>query len=213
MRQLIQIKDLSQFEKFMKLCAGRVGQVINYQNLSNELGISGHTVKHWLSILEASFIIIRLAPYFENFGKRVIKSPKLFFTDVGIATYLLDIENINQVSRDPLRGALVENLVVMELFKARVNQGRDPHLYYYRDSQQNEVDIIYKVANQLIPIEVKSSKTLHHDFFKGLAFFKTIVGDRCQKGYLVYSGEEEKPFKSFSVMNFKNAWKMMEEST
>ncbi len=133
------------------------------------------TFREWLSILEASFIIFRLEPYFENFGKRIIKSSKLFFTDVGIVSYLLDIETIAQVARDPLRGGLIENLVLLELIKARLNQGKDPHFYFYRDSQQNEVDIIYKVSHALIPIEVKSSKTVHQDFFKGLS---TCFGQR-----------------------------------
>ena len=163
-RQLINIKDLTTFQRFLKLCAGRVGSVLNMNNIANEIGISNHTIKHWLSILEASFIIFMLPPYFENFGKRIIKSPKLYFYDVGLASYLLNIENIQQVDRDPLRGNLVENLIIVELYKFRNNAGKEPNLYYYRDSQKNEVDVIYKEANDLIPIEIKSSQTMHPDF-------------------------------------------------
>ena len=104
--------------------------------LSNEVGVSSHTIQHWLSILESSYIVFRLNPYFENFGKRVIKSPKLYFTDVGLATYLLDIENSSQLNRDPLRGALFENLVILELMKYRLNQGKEPNLYFYRDNHR-----------------------------------------------------------------------------
>lgn len=211
-RQLINIKNLSLFQKFMKLCAGRVGQLINYDSLGNELGLSGHTIREWLSILEASFIIFRLEPYFENFGKRIIKSSKLFFTDVGIVSYLLDIETIAQVARDPLRGGLIENLVLLELIKARLNQGKDPHFYFYRDSQQKEVDIIYKVSHALIPIEVKSSKTVHQDFFKGLHFFKKLVGERCPKGYLIYAGMDESLIQSFQTLNFKKAYQLVSAS-
>ena len=159
-RVLSNIKDLTPFQNFLKLCAGRIGQILDYASLGNDLGLSGNTIKHWLSILEASYIIFRLRPYFENFGKRMIKSPKLYFTDVGLATCLLDIEEPEQLARDPMRGYLVENLVILELMKYRHNHGLDPNFYYYRDNHKNEVDVIIKQANQLIPIEIKSSKTL-----------------------------------------------------
>jgi len=119
--QLISIKDLMKFERFIRICAGRIGQIINFESIGGEVGISSHTVKDWISILEASFVVFRLQSYFENIGKRVIKSPKLFFTDVGLATYLLGIENTTQVKRDPLRGHLMENLVILELIKYRFN--------------------------------------------------------------------------------------------
>lgn len=117
---------MSLFQNFLKLCAGRVGQIFNSLNLSNELGISYHTVNSWLSILEASFLIFKLQSYFENFGKRIIKSPKLYFTDVGLATYLLDITSVEQISRDPLRGGLIENFVISEFIKSRLNKGYEP---------------------------------------------------------------------------------------
>ena len=174
LRQLITVKDLTQFERFVRICAGRVGQIINLEEIGSEVGLSSHTVREWISILEASFIVFRLEPYFENFGKRTIKSPKLFFTDVGLATYLLGIENEVQLNRDPLRGHLVENLVILELIKHRNNQGLDPQLYYYRDVQKKEVDVIFKQGNQLIPIEIKSSKTYHPEFLEKLISFKNL---------------------------------------
>jgi hypothetical protein len=177
-KQLIHVKDLNTFRKFIRLCAGRVGQIINYSNLANEVGISSHTIKNWFSILEASFIIFTLQPYYENFGKRLIKAPKLYFYDVGIATYLLGIENLTQICRDPLRGALFENLVIVELIKQRFNAGKEANLYYYRDSKQNEVDVIYLSGHDFIPIEIKAAETYQREFLKNLDFFQNLVGPR-----------------------------------
>jgi uncharacterized protein len=209
-RQLVNVKDLSVFQRFLRLCASRVGQIFNAHSLSSDLGVSGHTIKSWVSILEASFLVILLQPYFENFGKRLIKSPKLYFTDVGLVSYLLGIESHQQVNRDPLRGSLVENLVVMELVKNRLNHGLDPQLYYYRDSHGNEVDIIYKQANELVPIEIKAAQTITQDFFKGLKYFQKLAGERCKSGYLIYSGDYEQSVKGFQVLNFRNARKILE---
>jgi hypothetical protein len=205
LRQLINVKDLIQFERFVRICAGRVGQILNLEEIGGEVGVSSHTVKEWISILEASFILFRLQPYFENFGKRMIKSPKLFFTDVGLAAYLLGIENETQMSRDPLRGHLVENLVVLELLKWRLNHGQDPNLYYYRDVQKNEIDLIFKEGNLLIPIEIKSSKSFHSDFLKKLRFFQKLVGDRAPRGYLIYAGDQEQKVHSIELLNYKKA--------
>lgn len=205
LRQLIHVKDLSQFERFVRICAGRVGQIINLDEIGNEVGLSSHTVKEWISILEASFIVFRLQPYFENFGKRIIKSPKLFFNDVGLATYLLGIENELQVSRDPLRGHLFENLVILELLKWRNNQGFDPQLYYFRDVQKNEIDVIFKQGHQLIPIEIKSSKTYNPEFLKKIQLFQNLTGDRSPIGYLIYSGDQEQQIHSIKLLNYKHA--------
>lgn len=204
LRQLINVKDLAQFERFIRICAGRIGQVINLEAIGREVGLSSHTVKEWISILEASFIVFRLQPYFENFGKRIIKSPKLFFTDVGLATYLLGIENEAQLSRDPLRGHLVENLVLLELIKWRNNQGLDPQLYYYRDVQQNEIDVIFKQGNQLIPIEIKSSQTFNPEFLKKIQFFQKL-SRRSPIGYLIYAGNQEQQIDSIKLLNYKHA--------
>lgn len=204
-RQLIHIKDLNQFEKFVRLCAGRVGQILNQEEIGGEVGISSHTVKEWLSLLEASFIIFRLQPYFENFGKRLIKSPKIFFTDVGLATYLLGISETMQLQRDPLRGHLFENLVVLELLKARANQGLDPNLYYYRDVKKNEIDLLYKQGHNLYPIEIKSSKTFHPDFVKPLRFFQEVAEGRAPKNFLIYGGDSLSQFQGTTLLNFKEA--------
>ena len=190
---------------FVKICAGRIGQIINLAEIGGEIGVSSHTVKEWISILEASFIIFRLQPYFENFGKRIIKSPKLFFTDVGLAVYLLGIENPAQLARDPLRGHLVENLVLLELVKWRLNHGLDPQLYYYRDVQKNEVDILFKEGHVLIPIEVKSAQTYNSSFLKNLLFFQKLVKDRAPKGYLIYAGELEQKIHDIELLHYQHS--------
>lgn len=203
-RQLINVKDLSVFQHFIKLCASRVGQLFNANNISNELGVSSNTVNHWLSILEASFLIYRLQPYFENFGKRIIKSPKLYFTDVGLATYCLDIHTPEQLARDPLRGQLIENFVILEIIKHRMNQGLEPSCYFYRDSNQHEIDLILKLGHELIPIEIKGSKTFHPDFLKGLTYFQEIVKERAPHGFLIYSGTHEQKVKNNWVKHFSH---------
>src|SRR5690606_2913847 len=139
--------------------AGRVGQIINYQSLSNDVGVSANTIKEWLSILESSFVVFKLPPYFKNFGKRVIKSPKYYFTDVGLLCFLLGLENKKQVSRDPLVGSIFENLVVMEFFKSKYNRGKLADLYFYRDSNGNEVDLLFQSSGLLAAVEIKSTST------------------------------------------------------
>lgn len=208
LRQMINLKDLLTFQRFIKLCASRTGRELNMHSLANDIGVSSHTIKHWLSILQASFLIILLPPYFENFGKQIVKSPKLYFTDVGLACFLLEIETIPQVDRDPLRGNLFETLVVMDLIKTRLNQGREPNLYYYRDSQQNEVDLIYKQGSELIPIEIKSAQTINHSFLKGLSYFKKLKP--CQKSYLIYAGEQEFELEEAKIINYHQAHKIVD---
>lgn len=210
LRQLIQIKDLIQFERFVQILAGRIGQIINMEEIGGEVGISSHTVKHWISILEASFVVFRLPPYFENFGKRIIKSPKLYFCDVGLASYLLGIQNTTQLSRDPLRGYLFENAIVLELAKHRFNRGLDPSLFYYRDLQKNEIDIIFKKGHELIPIEIKSSKTYHQEFIEKLNFFHSIAKERAPSSFLIYAGDIEQRIHTTHVLNFKHAVKAIE---
>lgn len=203
-RQLIRLKDLTLFQQFIKLCAGRIGQVFHFEALGNELGVSGKTVKEWVSILEASFIIFKLPPYFENLGKRTLKTPKLYFTDTGLASYLLGIENSTQLERDPLRGHLIENLFILEMIKHRYNLGLDSNMYYYRDNHQHEIDVIFKQGHDLIPIEIKSSKTFHPYFLKGLDYFSNVAGKRCPYGYLIYTGDHEQKIHDWQILNFQH---------
>ncbi len=203
-RQMINIKDLNLFQNFLKLCAGRIGQLLNTKSLANDLGISHSTVMNWLSVLEASFVIYRLTPYFENFGKRLIKSPKLYFSDTGLARYLLDILDIRQLPRDPLRGHLFENFVVNECIKQRLNVGIMPNFYFYRDSNQNEVDLLYREGSKLVAIEIKSGQTFQSAFIKSLKGFQKITGERFSRGFLVYSGHQEQKIEDYQLLNFKH---------
>lgn len=202
-RLLINLKELSLFEKLIKLLAGRVGQVINYSSLSNDIGIDLKTVKSWLSILEASFIIFKLAPYFDNFGKRVIKSPKYYFTDVGLLSFILGIRSKDQISRDPLVGHIFENLVVMECLKFRYNQGKMADLYYYRDNNGNEVDIVFQDGRSLIAIEIKFAATFSSSQLKGIKRFKTVT-DKIKKSYLIYNGKPMKLSDNIDVLKYNN---------
>jgi len=188
-RQLINLKDVSLFEKFMKLLAGRVGQLIDYNSLSNDVGVDAKTIKKWLSILEASYIIFKLSPFYENYGKRVIKSPKYYFIEIGLLSYLLGIEKVTQVSRDPLVGSIFENLVVIEFLKSRFNQGKMANLYFYRDSNQNEIDLIIDNGSDLVAIEIKSSSTYSNSHFNNINKLRKLM-NKITKSYLVYSGKK-----------------------
>jgi predicted AAA+ superfamily ATPase len=187
-RQLINIKDIHVFETFLKLLAGRVGQLVNYNSLASDTGVSAVTIANWLSALEASFIVFRLNPYFENLGKRVIKSPKIYFTEPGLACYLLGIEDVTQVGRDPLLGNLFENMVVMEAVKARYNKGLDANLYFFRDSNHYEIDLLWKKDGSLFPVEIKSALTWNESFTKNINRFKKGISTK-NKGCVVYGGE------------------------
>ncbi len=204
LRQVIQIQNLRLFRKFVKLCAGRIGQLFSASSLANETGVSVPTINSWISILETSFIIMLLEPYYTNTKKRLIKTPKLYFYDTGLASYLLGIENQLHLSRDPLRGSLFENLVIMELVKKRYNMGLDHNLFFYRDSNMNEVDILVKSGDKFKAIEVKSAETFHKSFLKGLSYIKKIFPQNVEASYVVYSGEKELKGKEFNLVNYKD---------
>jgi len=201
-REIQNVRDLSQFSNFVKLCAGRVGQLVDYTSLANDVGVSVNTAKGWLSLLEASYVIILLRPYYKNLNKRIIKSPKLYFIDVGLATFLLDIHNPNQLSTHYLRGNLFENMVLMELLKRRFNNAQLSNLYFFRDSNKNEVDCILEDID-LKAIEIKSAKTFSNSFIDGLKTFSRITGMKKENGYVVYGGDELFTFKDFNVVPWK----------
>lgn len=207
-RQLINLKDASIFEKFLKLLAGRVGQIVNFGSLANDVGVDAKTVRNWLSILEASFIIFKLPPYFENFGKRVIKSPKYYFSDVGLLCFLLGIRKPEQVSRDPLVGSIFENLVIAECLKYRYNCGKMPDLYFFRDSNGNEVDLVISEGRSLTAIEIKSSSTYSSSQLKGLRNFMAIA-PRVENVALVYNGSYYHFSDGIDAISFRNINKFL----
>lgn len=203
-RQILQVKDVSLFQKFMKLCAGRVGQLFNANNLATEVGVSYQTIFAWLSALQATYIVFLVQPWSANISKRLVKTPKLYFYDVGLAAYLLGIENTSHVETHPLRGSLFENMVTLELLKKRYNAGLDNNLYFYRDNHGNEVDIMQEAGYQLNLFEIKSAETFTPHFLKGLDYLKKIVPDRVGKSNLVYAGSDEMTIKEHRIVNYKN---------
>ena len=209
-RQLIQLKDASAFEKMMKLMAGRAGQLLDYSSLANDVGVDAKTIKHWLSILEASFVLFKLPPYFQNFGKRAIKSPKYYFTDVGLLAYLLGIRNPDQVTRDPLVGALFENLVVLEVLKTRTNRGELPDLYFFRDSNGNEVDLLIPVGRRLHVAEIKSAATFSPDLLKGLRRMQA-ASNTVARALLIYNGEARRLGDDIEAVPFRFAHHLFDD--
>jgi len=203
-RQLLNVKDIIKFQTFIRLCSGRVGTELNASALSNEVGVSVVTIQEWISVLEASYILFRLPPFYRNIGKRLIKAPKLYFYDTGLACFLLGIENKNQLATHPLRGAVFENLVILEFLKNRLNQGKLPNLLYYRDKSQNEVDILQEQGNQIHAFEIKSAKSFHKDFLSNLNYLKKILGEDLRSTQLIYDGETEIQSKENGMMNFRN---------
>jgi predicted AAA+ superfamily ATPase len=200
-RALINLKDLAPFQQFLALLAGRIGQIINYQSLSNDVGVSATTIKNWISVLKASFVVFDLPPFFENIRKRVVKSPKIYFCDPGLAAFLLNIDTREHLSRDPLRGGLFENLWILDVLKHRSNHGKRPELFFYRDTNGNEVDLIVRHGRQLIPVEIKSAATFTPEFLKGIERFKKVAGDRCLPGFVLYNGDERLSLKGINIIN------------
>ncbi len=204
-RQLINITSLSDFQRFMRLCAGRIGQILNVSSLADDCGISVPTVKAWLSVLEASYIIFQLQPHFNNFSKRLIKSPKLYFYDTGLACWLLKITSPEQLNEHYLRGGLAESFIITEIFKAFYNKGKEPSIYFWRDSHGHEIDCLLDYGTRLVPIEIKSGKTLHPRLFNGLHYWCDLAGVDYEKSYLIYGGTENDVGSHGTVVSWQKA--------
>ena len=203
-RDLLHVTDMMAFERFLRLCAARIGSLFVASQLANEVGVAVNTVKSWLSVLQASYVITMLPPYYENTTKRLIKTPKLYFCDTGLACYLLDIESPQQLARDKMRGALFENLIVMEAIKSRLNVGKQPNAYFYRDSNQNEIDLILKRGEALTGIEIKSSMTYHKDFERTVRSMDNYVKSAIAERAVVYAGELENTVGKVKLLNYSH---------
>lgn len=203
-RDILQIKDQIRFTKFLKLCAARIGSLFNASELGAEVGVSSKTISHWLSVLQASYLITLLPPYYENIPKRLVKSPKLYFNDPGLACYLLDIETPQQLDRDKMRGAIFENMIVMETIKHRYNMGLEGGVFFYRDSNQNEVDLLIKQEGELTAIEVKSSMTYSSSFEKALTQIEGWIKTPISKKAIVYSGDFENTSGNINLINYRH---------
>ncbi len=202
-RQILNIQDLKLFENFLKICAGRNGQVVNYSSISDDCGIDHKTVKKWLSTLEASFIIKLLNPYYKNLNKRVIKSPKLYFFDSGLVCYLLGIRNSKQLENHPLIGSIFESYVVSEIWKNYYNNIISDNLYFFRDNRGREVDIIFDKVISLSQLEIKKSSTINASFFKTLEYLKTLYHP-VDKSFLIYGGDDSFKRQNTKVVSWRN---------
>ena len=208
-RQLMNIKDLALFEKFVRLCAGRTGQLLNLHSLGNDVGISHTTARSWLTLLEASYVVFLLQPWHTNISKRQVKTPKLYFYDVGLAAYLLGAESELHINRHPLRGNLFENLVVIEALKYRYNRGRRNNLHFWRDAKGDEVDLVIESGPYVMPVEIKSGATINEDYFKGLRSFSTRLTAPPSACALVYGGTERQKRSDVTVWRVGDVAEMM----
>lgn len=205
-RSLLKIAELDQFEKFIRLCAGRVGQLLNLSSLANDCGITQPTAKAWLSVLKASFICFTLKPHFRNFNKRIIKTPKLYFYDTGLVCYLLQIRNTDILSTYPLRGNIFENWIISETIKSYYNRGEEPPLYFWQDAKGHEVDMLKDEGTILYPSEIKSSSTFNSAFIDNMNYFNGLQKTSIKNGPVgncYYGGEESFEFKGYQIKSWK----------
>lgn len=188
-RLIKNINDLYTFERFLRLCAGRIGQLLNMNSLATETGVDVKTISSWIGVLEASFIVFRLQPYHKNFNKRIVKMPKLYFYDTGLAAALMGIDDISLLTIHPFRGALFENLIILDFLKKSFNSGKQNNLYFWRDNNGNEIDLLINKNNRPYPVEIKSGQTINDEYFKGIRYWHKLTRD--EGGYLVYAGDIE----------------------
>lgn len=200
-RTVIGVSSIDLFDRVVRLCASRVGQLIDYTNISNGAGVTAPTVKGWISALKATFICFQLEPHFQNFNKRLIKSPKLFFFDTGLLCYLLRIHSEKELEAHPLFGQIFENWVISECLKANYNQAKPPHHYFWRDQKMNEVDLVLDQGGRLYPIEIKSSMTFHHSFLKSLDYLNRI--QNTSGGQVIYGGDETYTYKDYQITSWR----------
>lgn len=200
-RQLINVRNLSTFQRFLHMCAARTGQLLNLSALAADCGITHNTAREWLSVLEASYIIFLLQPYHQNFGKRLVKAPKLYFYDTALAAWLGNIRNPDELAMGNLRGPLFENLIISELLKWRLNRRLDRNIYFWRDSNGQEIDLLLEENGRLLPVECKAGQTIAGDWFNGIEKFLDITGN--SEAWLVYGGEQKQQRQRVSVMGWQ----------
>jgi len=203
-RQVIEVQNLSLFQRFLKMCAARCGQLLNMSSMANDCGVTHKTIAAWLSVLEAGYVVFLLQPHHRNFGKRLVKTPKLYFHDTGLAAYLLGIADADHLAIHSARGALFENLVISEHLKQRLNQGLAPNFYFWRNNTGQEVDLLLEEGAQLRPIEIKSSQTFHISFLDGLDQWAKYAGDAALPARLVYGGDQNMQRGDVSVRAWRN---------
>lgn len=203
-RQMLKVQELGAFQRFIMLCAGRTGQLLNLSSLAADCGITHNTAKAWLSVLEASYLVFLLRPHHVNFNKRLVKTPKLYFLDAGLAAWLLGIQTVEQLAVHPLRGSLFETFVVAKLLKAQLNAGERPALYFWRDSNGNEVDLLIERGGRLVPVEIKAGMTVARDFFAGLEKWLALAGDLASDPLLIHGGDQSYLHKGIRVLGWRD---------
>jgi len=208
-RQMLKIHELETFQRFVRLCAGRAGQLLNLSSLATECGITHNTAKAWISVLEASYLVFLLRPHSINFNKRLVKMPKLYFYDVGLAAWLLGIRTTEQMVTHPLRGNIFETFIISELIKSKLNRGEKPSFFFWRDSNGNEVDLIVEQGINLMPIEIKSGRTLTHESFAGLEKWRALAGKKAVVPALIYGGDESYTQKGIKVVGWKECGQLL----
>ena len=207
-RTIKNIGNLSTFSRFIQLCAGRIGQILNLDSLATDVGITLNTVKSWLSILEASYIVYLLQPHHKNFNKRLVKRPKIYFYDTGIACNLLRIKSVEQLELHHMRGNLFENFILTELLKFKLNNAKIPNFYFWRDKHGKEIDCIIETVEELIPVEIKSSRTYTKEFFKNLNYWNKLSGNETNNTYLIYNGEENDKLPNGNLIGWNSLHKI-----
>jgi predicted AAA+ superfamily ATPase len=212
-RQMLNVQDLSSFQRFLRLCAGRCGQLLNLSTLAGEAGISHSTARAWMSVLEASDIVYLLPPYHRNFGKRLVKTPKLYFVDVGLACWLLGIKSADVLALHPLRGALFETLVVGEFLKARFNDGQAADLYFWRDNNGLEADLVFETGNRLQTVEIKSGQTVTSDYIRAGQKSARFAGDEALMPWLIHGGDQHYERSGVKVMGWRDLADLPESPT
>jgi predicted AAA+ superfamily ATPase len=203
-RQVLNIQDMGVFQRFLRLCAGRSGQLLNLSALAGEAGVSHSTARAWLSVLESSDLVFLLPPYHRNFGKRLVKTPKLYFLDAGLACWLLAIRSPEVLALHPSRGALFETWVVSEFVKGRFNLGRPADLYFWRDNNGLEADLIFEVDTRLQPVEIKSGQTVTRDYVRAGQAAGRFAGDEALPPWLIYGGSESYERSGVRVISWKD---------
>ncbi|NDG41181.1 MAG: ATP-binding protein [Betaproteobacteria bacterium] len=211
LRQIIELRNLSLFQRFLKLCAARCGQLLNMSSLANDCGVTHKTIGAWLSVLEASYVVFMLQPHHQNFGKRLVKSAKLYFHDTGLAAHLMGIRDAAHLSIHSARGALFENFVVSELLKNRFNQGLASNLYFWRNNTGEEVDVLIEQGETLMPVEIKSGQTFNPDFLTGLHKWARYAGPVAQPAHLVYGGDSNMNRSGVSVHSWRELQPLLDE--
>ncbi|MDZ4709945.1 MAG: ATP-binding protein [Saprospiraceae bacterium] len=210
--QITRISDADLFIKFIKLLAGRVGQLVNYTSLASDIGVAVNTIRSWVGILEMSYIVFTLKPHSLNFNRRLVQRPKVYFYDTGLLCYLLEVQKANQLSTHFARGSIFENLIILDLIKNKFHHGKPNNLFFWRDHKGKEIDCIIDTPSGPVPVEIKSSQTRSLHFFDGITQYKNLSKGKSKPGYVVYSGNDKMELNEGKILPWNNMNLLYQES-